>query len=292
LAAAGPCYAAQVKAHLIDGTFELFRAYYGAPPARVGGREVGATRGLVRSLGALLRSGKVSHGGVAFDHVIESFRNQLWAGYKTGEGLDPELYGQFELAGRAAAALGLAVWPMIEFEADDALATAAVALAARPEVTQVVIVSPDKDLCQMVSGRRIVTWDRLRDRWFDEDGVRERLGVAPASVPDYLALVGDDADGIPGVPRWGARSTAAVLSRYPHLEDIPRDRPWEVTVRGAARLAELLAEHWERALLYRTLATLRHDAGLDASPDALAWRGPDRAALDALCAELEMTPPL
>ena len=280
------------RVHLIDGTFELFRAFFGAPAATVAGREVGAARGLLRSFGALLRSGAVSHGAVAFDHVIESFRNDLFAGYKTGDGLDPALYGQFGLAEEVSAALGLVVWPMIEFEADDALATAAVRLADDPAVTQVIVTSPDKDLCQVVRGDRVVSWDRLRDRTFDEAGVRERLGVAPGSVPDLLALVGDDADGIPGLPRWGAKSAAAVLSRYPRLEDIPLEGGWDVPVRGAAALLASLREHRTEALLYRRLATLRLDVPIDSSLATLAWRGPDRPALDALCARLEVSAPL
>ncbi|MBK9029974.1 MAG: flap endonuclease [Myxococcales bacterium] len=280
-----------MQVHLVDGTYELFRAFFGAPSALVGGREVGAARGLLRSLAAWVRAGGVTHVGVAFDHVIESFRNELFAGYKTGDGIEPTLWAQFPLAERVAAALGFAVWPMIEFEADDALATAAAVAAADPRVERVVIASPDKDLCQCVVGTRVVSWDRLRDRWFDEDGVRARLGVAPASVPDLLALVGDDADGIPGLPRWGARSAAAVLTRYPHLEDIPRDGRWDVPVRGAATLASTLAAGFEDALLYRRLATLRRDAPIACDLDTLAWRGPQPALLAAVCAELDVKPP-
>ena len=280
-----------MRVHLIDGTYELFRAFFGAPSAVVAGREVGAARGMVRGLAALLRSGAVTHVGVAFDHVIESFRNELFAGYKTGEGIDPALAGQFELAERVTRALGIATWPMIEHEADDALATAAARLADDARVEQVIVATPDKDLCQVVRGQRVITWDRLRDRRFDEDGVRERLGVAPGSVPDLLALVGDDADGIPGLARWGARSAAAVLARYHRLEDIPRDGRWDIPVRGAAALAASLDAGWDDALLYRTLATLRTDSPIDASLEALAWRGPDRAALAAICDELAITPP-
>lgn len=280
-----------MQAHLVDGTYELFRLFFGAPPAAVGGREVGATRGFVRSFAAWLRTGAITHVGVAFDTVIESFRNQLFAGYKTGDGLDPALFGQFPLVERAAAALGMAVWGMIDFEADDALATAAAALARDPAIDQIVIATPDKDLCQCVVGDRVITWDRLRDRRFDEAGVRERLGVAPASVPDLLALVGDDADGIPGLPRWGARTAAQVLSRYPHLEDIPRRGPWDVPVRGAAKLVEILDAQWDDALLFRTLATLRTDAPIACTPADLAWHGADRAALGALCEELAIDVP-
>jgi 5'-3' exonuclease len=279
-----------VQVHLVDGTYELFRAFFGAPPAEVRGREVGAARGLLRSLAAWLKTGQVTHIGVAFDTVIESFRNQLFAGYKTGDGMEPALWAQFPLAEQVAAALGCAVWGMIDFEADDALATAAAIAAADPRVTRVVIASPDKDLCQCVDDR-VITWDRLRDRWFDVDGVRGRLGVAPASVPDLLAVVGDDADGIPGLPRWGARSAAAVLAHYQHLEAIPKDGRWDVPVRGAAGLAATLAERWDEALLYRTLATLRRDAPIAADLDAVAWHGAHPTLLPALCDELEIPVP-
>ncbi|MEZ4362504.1 MAG: 5'-3' exonuclease H3TH domain-containing protein [Kofleriaceae bacterium] len=271
---------------VVDGTFELFRAFYGAPSAVVHGQEVGATRGFLRSMIALVRGADNRHVGVAFDHVIESFRNQLFAGYKTGEGIEPALWAQFPLVEDAARALGLQVWPMIEHEADDALATAAAALAADPRVTQVRIASPDKDLTQCVIGQRVVCWDRLRDKVLDEPGVVAKFGVSPASIPDYLALVGDTADGIPGVPGWGARSSAAVLAEYRHLEHIPRTEAWSVTVRGAARLQQSLREHDDVVLLYRQLATLRRDSPIACSLDELAWRGPDAAALSALCERL------
>ena len=280
-----------MRVHLIDGTFELFRAFFGAPAAKVKGREVGAARGMVRGFAALLRTGAVTHVGVAYDHVIESFRNDLFPGYKTGEGLDPALLGQFELAERVAAALGMRVWSMIEHEADDALATAAHHLAEEPTVEQVIIATPDKDLCQCVRGSRVIAWDRMRDRTFDEDGVRTRLGVSPPSVPDLLALVGDDADGIPGLPRWGARSASAVLAHYAHLEAIPRDRAWEIAVRGQEALRTSLAAGWNDVLLYRRLATLVTDAPIETSLDAIAWRGPDHGALEALCDELELDIP-
>jgi 5'-3' exonuclease len=276
---------------LIDGTYELFRAFFGAPAATVRGREVGASRGMVRGFAALLRSGTVTHCGIAFDTVIESFRNQLFAGYKTGDGIDPNLWGQFELAERLSAALGMRVWGMIDHEADDALATAAHRCAADPAVEQVIVATPDKDLCQVVRGQRVITWDRMRDRTFDEDGVRTRLGVSPESVPDLLGLVGDDADGIPGLPRWGMRSAAAVLTHYVHLEAIPRDRPWELAVRGQEALRASLAAGWDDVLLYRRLATLILDAPIETSLEALAWHGPDDAALAALCGELEMDVP-
>ena len=213
-----------MRAHLIDGTYELFRAWFGSPSARdAHGREVGATRGFLSSLHALLRDESVTHVACAFDHVIESFRNRLFDGYKTGAGIEPELLAQFDLAERAAAALGVVVWPMVELEADDALASAAHALAQDPCVEQVVICSPDQDLAQCVVGERVVCLDRVRKRVLDEPGVRERFGVPPGSIPDYLGLVGDDADGIPGIPRWGARSAAAVLARYGSIELIPDD---------------------------------------------------------------------
>jgi 5'-3' exonuclease len=280
-----------MQVHVVDGTFELFRAWFGAPPAQVGGREVGATRGLLRSFAAWLRQGQVTHVGVAFDHVIESFRNELFAGYKTGDGLDPALVAQFEMVERASAALGMVVWPMIEFEADDALSTAAARLAREPAVEQVVIASPDKDLAQCVRGQRVVGLDRMRGTVLDEDGVVKKFGVAPPSIPDWLALVGDDADGIPGVPRWGARSASTVLARWNRIEDIPADpAAWGVPVRGAAALAASLAEHREKVALYKRLATLREDAPIETSPAALEWRGVDEGALAALCAELDVDP--
>jgi len=270
--------------HLIDGTWELFRAYHGAPRARgAAGREVGAVRGLFRSLAALLRGERVTHLAVAFDHVIESFRNGLYAGYKTSAGVPQDLLDQFGLAEEAARALGIRVWSMVELEADDALATGAERLERLPEVGRVILCTPDKDLAQCVRGKRVVRLDRLRGRILDEDGVRERFGVPPASIPDWLALVGDAADGYPGVPRWGERSASAVLSRYRHLEGIPAAASaWEVPVRGAAALCASLAEHGEEARLFRTLATLRTDAQVEAGLDALRWRGPDAAGLAAL----------
>jgi 5'-3' exonuclease len=281
-----------MRVHLVDGTYELFRAWFGAPPAEHRGREVGATRGVVRSLVSWLRTGEVTHMGVAFDHVIESFRNDLFAGYKTGEGLEPGLVAQFELVERAVAALGVRVWPMIEFEADDALATAAAACERDAQVEQIVIASPDKDLAQCVRGARVIMLDRLRKTTLDEPGVGAKFGVPPASIPDWLALVGDDADGIPGVPRWGARSAAAVLARWRRVEDIPADpRAWDVSVRGAASLAASLAEHREPVALYKRLATLRTDAPIACTPADLAWRGTDPAAIAAIADELGLDPP-
>jgi 5'-3' exonuclease len=277
-----------VQAHLIDGTFELFRAYFAVPKTRTGaGVEVGAARGLLRGFAALLASGQVTHVACAFDHVIESFRNQLFDGYKTGEGIEPDLYAQFGLAEQVTRALGIVTWPMLEFEADDAIATAAHRLGALPEVTRVVIASPDKDLTQCVQGERVVCWDRLRGNWLDESGVAQKFGVPPSSIPDYLALVGDSADGIPGVPRWGAKSAAAVLAEYRHLEHIPEHAAdWSVKVRGAEALAQSLARHREASLLYRTLATLRTDVPLTESLAELRWRGPDDVELPRLCREL------
>ena len=281
-------YGATVHAHLFDGTYELFRAWFGAPPATHEGREVGATRAFLRSLAMVLRSGAITHAGVAFDTVIESFRNELFADYKTGEGLDERLVAQFPLVERAAEALGLVAWRMIDFEADDAIATAAAHLANDARVDQVRIVSPDKDLCQCVIGTRVVTWDRWKDSVLDETGVIAKHGVPPASIPDLLALVGDTADGIPGLPGWGKSSAAKVLTVYKHLDAIPDDpATWTVPgLRGADRLAAALRDQRQDALLYRTLATLRIDCPIPKDLDALAWKGPNREALDALCAEI------
>jgi 5'-3' exonuclease len=275
-----------VIVHLIDGTYELFRAFYGAPPRRTAtGAAVGAAHGLVRSLLALLGDPSVTHVGVAFDQVIESFRNALYAGYKTGAGIDAELLAQFPVAEDACRALGLITWPMREFEADDALASAAARLADCAQVEQIVICSPDKDLAQCVRGTRVVCLDRMRDKRLDQAGVLDKFGVEPASIPDWLALVGDNADGIPGIPRWGAKSAAAVLAEYHHLEHIPADpADWRVRVRGAATLAENLAVARDDALLYRRLATLRTDVPLSESLDALRWRGATDTMLASLAA--------
>lgn len=273
-----------MKIHLIDGTYELFRGFYGPPPRKApDGREVGATVGLLQSLIALLSEPDVTHVGVAFDHVVESFRNELFAGYKTGAGIDPVLLAQFSLAEEAVAALGLVVWPMIEFEADDAIATATRRFQDHSEVEQVVICSPDKDLAQLVSGNRVVCWDRRREIVYDEPAVVEKYGVAPQSIPDWLALVGDAADGIPGIPAWGEKSSATVLSAYPHLEAIPSDlTDWAVKVRGAHRLFDNLMAQRDEVFLYRQLATLRTDVPLTESLDDLKWRGP-RADFSTFC---------
>jgi 5'-3' exonuclease len=276
-----------MKIYLIDGTYELFRNFYGAPGKKApDGREVGATLGLLRSLIYLITNSKVTHLACAFDHVIESFRNDLYPGYKTGAGVDPGLLEQFPLAEEIVSALGVVVWPMVAFEADDALATAVSRFKDQPEVEQIILCSPDKDLAQLVSGSRVVCWDRRRDIIYDEAGVIEKYGVPPASIPDWLALVGDSADGYPGIPSWGAKSASAVLSTYGHLEAIPDDhRQWELPPGRALRLAESLSAHRDEALLYRRLATLRRDAPLEQGLDDLEWRGA-RGRLRQLCAEL------
>ena len=277
-----------MKVHLVDGTYELFRAHFGAPKtAAPDGRPAGAVRGLIQTLLLLLRQDDVSHVACAFDSVITSFRNEAFAGYKTGEGVPGELLAQFETAERAASALGIVVWRMVEFEADDAIATAAHMWADAPGVEQVVICSPDKDLAQMVRGARVVSLDRRRNALLDADGVIAKFGVAPSSIPDYLALVGDAADGIPGVPRWGAKSAAQVLGEYRHIEAIP-DNPllWNVKVRGAKSLAQSLAQHRDAAAMYKYLATLRLDAPISERLEDLEWRGVQRAPFNALCAEL------
>jgi 5'-3' exonuclease len=277
-----------MKIHLVDGTYELFRSFFGAPSATApDGREVGATRGILRSLASLVKNEGATHVGVAFDHVIESFRNDLYDGYKTGIGLEPTLYGQFELAERAAHALGLTVWSMIEFEADDALAAAAARWRDDPAVEQVIIASPDKDLTQCVHGQRVVCADRMRKKLVDEAGVVAKFGVTPASIPDWLALVGDSADGYPGIPRWGAKSAAVVLAKWLYIDAIPDDvRAWGVPVRGADSLAATLRAGRDDARLFRTLATLRTDVPLGESLEDLRWKGVRRDELAALCAEI------
>lgn len=277
-----------MRVHLFDGTYELFRSFYGAPPAKnAQGREVGATRGFLRSLWSFLKTGAVTHGAYAFDTVIESFRNDLYAGYKTGEGIDPDLFAQFPLVERAAHALGMTVWSMIEFEADDGIASGVRLAAADKRVKQVVICSPDKDMAQCVDGDRVVMFDRHRDVVMNASGVESKFGVKPASIPDWLALVGDTADGYPGVPRWGAKSASTVLAAYERLEKIPVDSAqWTVKVRGADGLAANLAEHKQEALLFRKLATLRYDAPISTMVDELAWLGARKQELQALCQEI------
>ncbi|MCB9557647.1 MAG: flap endonuclease [Deltaproteobacteria bacterium] len=277
-----------MQVYLVDGTYELFRHYFGAPAQQNSrGLEIGACRSLVRSLNALAARANVTHLACAFDSEIRSFRNQLFSGYKTGEGIEPELLSQFPLAERVARALGLMVWPMVEFEADDALATAASRLTQHPEVERVVICSPDKDLAQCVDSR-VVLWDRHRDRWLDRAGVKDKFGVAPESIPDWLALVGDAADGVPGIPRWGAKSAAAVLDAYQFLDRIPDEATeWSVKVRGAATLAENLKAHREDALLYRELTRLRTDAPIDCEPDSLEIAPLQVDELELLAVELD-----
>jgi len=277
-----------MKVHLVDGTYELFRAYYGAPSATgPDGREVGAARGLMRSLLSLLVSPDVTHVACAFDHVIESFRNGLFDGYKTSQGVPRELLAQFTLAERVTHALGIVVWPMVEFEADDALATAAARFSDAPGVEQVVICTPDKDLAQCVRGTRVVMFDRRRRILLDEGSVKAKFGVLPESIPDWLALVGDAADGYPGLPGWGRKTAATVLSRYRRLEDIPDgDGTWGVTVRGASAVAQKLRDRRADAFLYRSLARLRTDVPLTETLDDLRWSGSRRAELEQVCAEI------
>jgi len=264
-----------VIVHLVDGTYELFRHHYGAPAALdVSGRPAGGVRGVLASLLGMLERG-ATHMAVATDHVIESFRNDLWPGYKTGDGIDPVLMAQFRPLEEALGAMGVQVWAMEELEADDGLASGAARAARDPRVERVYICTPDKDLAQCVVGDRVVQWDRRRDEIRDERGVAAKFGVPPASIPDYLALVGDSADGFPGIPGWGAKSTAAVLARYRHLEHIPgRADRWDVPVRGAARLAASLGGNRAAAMLFRDLATLRDSAALFEDVDELEWKGP------------------
>ena len=279
-----------MKIHLVDGTYELFRAHYSPRPGRSSpqGQDVKATHGLAQSLIALLAQPDVTHVAVAFDTVIRSFRNDLFDGYKTGDGVEPALLAQFPLAEKITAALGLTVWPMAEFEADDAMATAAVRFAQSTAVDQVVICSPDKDMAQVVAGNHVVMLDRRRREVIEEAGVVAKFGVAPRSIPDYLALVGDSADGIPGIRGWGARSTATVLTRYLHIDAIPEDgADWEVNVRGMGNLAKALSEQMDDVLLYRRLATLRVDVPLpETDPDQLRWVGTRQSDFEELCQSL------
>jgi 5'-3' exonuclease len=272
--------------HLIDGTYELFRHYYALPSARdADGREVAAVRGVLASVLGMLQGG-ATHVAVATDHVIESFRNGLWAGYKTGEGIEPDLLSQFQLLEDALSAMGVVVWPMVDYEADDALAAAAAAAARDERVGRVIICTPDKDLAQCVRGTRVVQMIRRTGSVRDEAAVVAKFGVPPESIPDYLALVGDSADGYPGLPGWGAKSSAAVLARFGHLESIPEDwRTWKVNVTGASALAGTLARERGQAILFRTLATLRTDIPLFDSVNELHWKGPT-PAFEALGARI------
>jgi 5'-3' exonuclease len=272
-----------MNVHLIDGTYELFRHFFAVPPAAdVSGQEIGAVRGVLHSVLSMIDRG-ATHIGVATDHVIESFRNELYAGYKTSEGVPPELLSQFPILEEALEAMGVVVWPMVYFEADDALAAAAAKAAQDESVKQVIICTPDKDLSQCVVGTRVVQLDRRRETIRDEAGVIAKFGVKPESIPDYLAVVGDSADGFPGVMGWGQKSAALVLSQYVHLENIPKDfRNWHPSIRSALKLSTSLSAAWEDALLFRTLATLRLDVPVFETVGDLRWMGP-RASLEEQC---------
>ena len=276
-----------MQVYLVDGTYELFRHYYALPSARdQQGREVAAARGVLKSMLGMLKGG-VTHLAVATDHVVESFRNGLWPDYKTSEGVEADLLAQFPLLEEILAAAGIVVWPMIEFEADDALAAGAAIAARDARVDQVVICTPDKDLAQCVSGTRIVQLNRRTGVTIDAAGVAQKFGVPPVSIPDYLALVGDSADGYPGLPGWGAKSSAAVLAKFLHLESIPKDwQEWHVNVSGSSGLAAALSREWDHAVLFRKIATLRTDIPLFEDVEQLRWHGPTRT-FDALAAQLD-----
>jgi 5'-3' exonuclease len=275
-----------MKIFLIDGTYELFRHFFAVPSARdVSGQEVGAVRGVLNSVLSMVEGG-ATHLGVATDHVVESFRNDLYPRYKTSEGVAPELLSQFPILEECLQAMGVMVWPMVEFEADDALAAAATKASLDRRVEQVLICTPDKDLAQAVSGSRIVQLDRRRNILRDEAGVVEKFGVSPESIPDYLGLVGDSADGYPGIAGWGEKGAASVLSQYPHLEDIPKDwQNWASSIKRAAKLSESLFSAWDDALLFRKLATLRTDAPVFENVDDLMWRGP-KAEFEGYCRKM------
>lgn len=276
-----------LRVHLVDGTYELFRYHFALPShVTAAGQEVAATRGVVGSVLMLLEQG-ATHVGIATDHVIESFRNDLWPGYKTSEGMPPELLSQFGLVEEALEAAGFVVWPMVEYEADDALGAAAAIAANDPRVEQVLICTPDKDLAQCVVGDRVVQFDRRKGQVYDADGVIEKFGVPPSSIADYLALVGDSADGFPGLPGWGAKSAAAVLARYGKLDDIPPAAgQWDITVRSGAKLATTLRDNLEDALLFRRIATIEVDAPTITTIDELEWTGPRREFVE-VCERLD-----
>jgi 5'-3' exonuclease len=276
-----------MKIHLVDGTYELFRAHFGAPPKKASnGMEVGATLGLLRSMLLLLSDPEVTHVAVAFDHVIESFRNKMYKGYKSSAGIDSVILNQFPLAEKAISALGLVVWTMIKFEADDAIATAVAKFKKVKSVEQIIICSVDKDLTQMVDGKRVVSWDRRREIILDEKGVTEKFGVGPESIPDFLALVGDSADGYPGIKGWGEKSTATVLAKYKHLESIPKDpNKLDLSLGRATTLLESLQQNYNDALLFRELSTLRTDVPLKETLNDLKWAGA-YPRLKKLCHEL------
>ncbi len=261
--------------HLIDGTYELFRHFFAVPPAAdLHGKEIGAVRGVLHSVLSMIERG-ATHIGVATDHVVESFRNDMYPGYKTSEGVPQELLSQFPVLEEALEAMGVVVWPMVYYEADDALASAAAKAAPDEGVQQVIICTPDKDLSQCVVGTRVVQLDRRRDVLRDEAGVVAKFGVKPESIPDYLAVVGDSADGFPGVAGWGPKTASLILSQYVHLEDIPKDfRAWHPSIRSAERLSTSLFSSWNDALLFRTLATLRLDVPMFDTVDDLCWKGP------------------
>jgi 5'-3' exonuclease len=281
------CWSRALDIYLVDGTYELFRHYYALPSARdEDGREVAAVRGVLASVLGMIKGG-ATHIAVATDHVVESFRNGLWPDYKTSEGVEPDLLAQFPLLEDVLTAAGIVVWPMVEFEADDALASGAAAGARDKRVERVIICTPDKDLAQCVSGSRIVQLNRRTRVTLDEAGVVQKFGVSPASIPDYLALVGDAADGYPGLKGWGAKSSAAVLAKFGHLESIPLDyREWHVNAANASALADTLSRERDRVLLFRTLATLRTDIALFDDVDQLRWNGPT-PAFAALAARLD-----
>jgi len=276
-----------MKVHLVDGTYELFRAHFGAPPKKsTSGQEVGATLGLVRSMLLLLSDPEVTHVAVAFDHVIESFRNKMYAGYKSSAGVDPIILDQFEWAEKAVSALGLVIWPQVRFEADDAIATAVARFKNEKSVSQIVICSVDKDLTQMVAGKKVICWDRRREITLDEKSVVEKFGVKPESIPDYLALVGDSADGYPGIQGWGAKSTSTVLAKYKHIESIPDDpNKLGLSLGRATTLLENLKGNYKDALLFRELSTLRVDVPLKETLVDLEWRGA-YPRFKAICKEL------
>ena len=276
-----------MKLHLIDGTYELFRAHFGAPPKKsVSGQEVGATLGLIRSLLMLLQTKGVTHVAVAFDHVIESFRNKMYSGYKSSTGVDPIILNQFQLAERAVSALGVVVWPQVKFEADDAIATAVAKFKKEKSVEQIIICSVDKDLTQMVDGKKVICWDRRREIFLDEKGVVEKFGVKPESIPDYLALVGDSADGYPGIKGWGAASTSAVLAKFKHIEKIPKDpKKLPFGLGRATTLIENLQANFQAALLFRELSTLRTDVPLKETLKDLEWKGAT-SKFEKVCEEL------
>jgi 5'-3' exonuclease len=261
--------------HLIDGTYELFRYFFAVPSsADASGQEIGAVRGVLASVLSMIEAG-ATHVGVATDHVVESFRNDLYPGYKTSEGVPEELLSQFPILEEMLEAMGVVVWPMVRYEADDALASAAAKASQDDRVKQVLICTPDKDLSQCVVGTRVVQLDRRRDILRDEAGVVAKFGVKPQSIPDYLAVVGDSADGFPGIPGWGVKAAALTLSQYPRLEDIPKDwRDWHPSIKKARLLSESLLHGWNEALLFRTLATLRLDVPVFETVENLRWKGP------------------